>query len=154
MLWGGCQVVTGPLADAIGRRPLIVGRMVVQAAAFPAALILLSRPLLAGLVSAVLLGTGTALAQPALSAAVADYTQPAWRPHALGVYRFWRDLGYAVGAVVAGLVAQALGLNAAVIAGGALTLASGLLAARWFPASSARASAGAEAEQQAVGLLA
>jgi MFS family permease len=151
MLWGGCQLVTGPLADAIGRRPLIVGGMVVQATAFPAALILLSRPLLAGLVSAVLLGIGTALAQPALSAAVADYSQPAWRPHALGVYRFWRDLGYAIGAIVAGLVAQALGLSAAVLAGGALTLASALLAARWIPAASKRASAGAKAEQQAAG---
>jgi len=90
----------------------------------------------AGLVSAVLLGVGTAMAQPALSAAVADHTHPSWRAQGLGVYRFWRDLGYAIGAVIAGLLAQALGLSAAVIAGGVLTLASGLLAARWITGGS------------------
>jgi MFS family permease len=109
--------------------------MIVQAAAFPAALLLLARPLAAGLVSAILLGTGTAMAQPALSAAVADHTHPSWRAQGLGVYRFWRDLGYAIGAVIAGLLAQAFSLSAAVIAGGALTFASGLLAARWITAS-------------------
>ena len=132
MLWGGGQLFTGRLADTIGRRPMIVTGMVVQAAAFPAALVLLASPLVAGLVSAILLGIGTAMAQPALSAAVADHTHPLWRAQGLGVYRFWRDLGYAIGAVIAGLLAQALGLSAAVIAGGALTLASGLLAARWI----------------------
>ena len=60
---------------------------------------------MAGLVSAVLLGIGTAMAQPALSAAVADHTHPSWRAQGLGVYRFWRDLGYAIGAVIAGLLA-------------------------------------------------
>jgi MFS family permease len=132
MLWGGCQLFTGRWADTIGRRPMIVTGMIVQAAAFPAALLLLAWPLMAGLVSAILLGIGTAMAQPALSAAVADHTHPSWRAQGLGVYRFWRDLGYAIGAVTAGLLAQALGLNAAVIAGGVLTLASGLLAARWI----------------------
>jgi MFS family permease len=132
ILWGGGQLLTGRLADVIGRRPMIVAGMVVQAAAFPAALLLLSWPLMAGLVSAVLLGAGTAMAQPALSAAVADHTHPSWRAQGLGVYRFWRDLGYAIGAVIAGLLAQALGLSAAVIAGGVLTLVSGLLAARWI----------------------
>ena len=76
------------------------------------------------------------MAQPALSAAVADHTHPSWRAQGLGVYRFWRDLGYAIGAVIAGLLAQALGLSAAVIAGGALTFASGLLAARWITSGS------------------
>jgi MFS family permease len=132
MLWGGGQLATGRLADTIGRRPLIVTGMMIQAAAFPAALLLLARPLAAGLISAILLGTGTAMAQPALSAAVADHTHPSWRAQSLGVYRFWRDLGYAIGAVIAGLLAQAFNLSAAVIAGGALTFASGLLAARWI----------------------
>jgi MFS family permease len=132
MLWGGGQLVTGRLSDTIGRGPMIVSGMVIQAAAFPAALLLLAWPLAAGLVSAILLGIGTAMAQPALSAAVADHTHPSWRAQGLGVYRFWRDLGYALGAVIAGLLAQAFGLSAAVIAGGALTLASGLLAARWI----------------------
>lgn len=59
-------------------------------------------------------------------------THPSWRAQSLGIYRFWRDLGYAIGAVVAGLLAQTLGLSAAVIAGGAITFASGLLAARWI----------------------
>ena len=136
MLWGGGQLLTGRLADTIGRRPMIVTGMIVQAAAFPAVLLLLAWPLVAGLVSAVLLGIGTAMAQPALSAAVADHTHPSWRAQGLGVYRFWRDLGYAIGAVIAGLLAQALGLSAAVIAGGVLTLASGLLAARWITGGS------------------
>ena len=140
MLWGGGQLITGRLADTIGRRPMIVSGMMVQAAAFPVALLLLARPLTAGLASATLLGIGTAMAQPALSAAVADHTHPSWRAQSLGVYRFWRDLGYAVGAVIAGLLAQALGLSAAVIAGGAITFASGLLAARWITGGSSSAS--------------
>ena len=93
------QLLTGRLADTIGRRPLIVTGMIVQAAAFPAVLLLLAWPLVAGLVSATLLGIGTAMAQPALSAAVADHSHPSWRAQSLGVYRFWRDLGYAIGAV-------------------------------------------------------
>jgi MFS family permease len=132
MLWGGGQLFTGRLADTIGRRPMIVAGMMIQAAAFPAALLLLARPLMAGLVSAILLGIGTAMAQPALSAAVADHTHPSWRAQSLGVYRFWRDLGYAIGAVIAGLLAQAFNLSAAVMAGGVITFASGLLAARWI----------------------
>ena len=136
MLWGGGQLVTGRLADTIGRRPMVVSGMMVQAAAFPVALLLLSRPLTAGLASATLLGIGTAMAQPALSATVADHTSPSWRAQSLGVYRFWRDLGYAIGAVIAGLLAQAFGLSAAVIAGGAITFASGLLAAQWITGGS------------------
>jgi MFS family permease len=132
LLWGAGQLLTGRLSDTIGRKPLIVAGMIVQAAAFPAALILLARPLAAGIASAALLGTGTAMVYPALLAAVADHARPAWRAQALGAYRFWRDLGYAIGGLIAGLVATALGLSAAVIAGGAITLASGLLAARWI----------------------
>jgi MFS family permease len=132
LLWGAGQLLTGHLSDTIGRKPLIVGGMLVQAAAFPAALFLLASPLAAGLVSAVLLGAGTAMVYPALIASVADHTLPAWRAQGLGVYRFWRDLGYAAGAVIAGLIADAFSLSAAVAAGGVLTLASGLLAARWI----------------------
>jgi MFS family permease len=132
LLWGAGQLLTGRLADTIGRKPLIVAGMIVQAAAFPAALMLPGRALAAGVISAVLLGAGTAMVYPALIASVADHTHPSWRAQALGVYRFWRDLGYAAGAVVAALVAGAFGLNATVLAAGALTLVSGLLAARWI----------------------
>ncbi len=132
LLWGAGQLLTGRLSDVIGRKPLIVAGMIVQAAAFPAALMLPARPLAAGVVSAVLLGAGTAMVYPALIASVADHTHPSWRAQGLGVYRFWRDLGYAAGAVVAGLIAGAFGLSTAVLAGGALTFVSGLLAARWI----------------------
>jgi MFS family permease len=132
LLWGAGQLVTGRLSDTLGRKPLIVAGMIVQAAAFPAALMLPGQPLTAGVVSAVLLGAGTAMVYPALIASVADHTDPSWRAQGLGVYRFWRDLGYAAGAVVAGLLAGAFGLSTTVLAGGGLTFASGLLAARWI----------------------
>jgi MFS family permease len=132
LLWGAGQLLTGRLSDTLGRKPLIVTGMIVQAAAFPAALMLPARPLAAGVISAVLLGAGTAMVYPALIASVADHTDPSWRAQGLGVYRFWRDLGYAAGAMVAGLLAGAFGLSTTVLAGGALTLASGLLAARWI----------------------
>lgn len=132
LLWGAGQLPAGKLSDTLGRKPLIVAGMIVQAAAFAAALLLLARPLVAGIVSAILLGAGTAMAYPALIAAVADHSHPAWRPQALAAYRFWRDLGYAIGAVIAGLAAQAFSLTAAVAIGGALTLASGVLAASWI----------------------
>jgi MFS family permease len=135
LLWGAGQLMTGRLSDVLGRKPLIVTGMIVQAAAFPVALALPGRPLIAGILSAVLLGAGTAMVYPALIASVADHTHPSWRAQGLGVYRFWRDLGYAAGAVVAALIATAAGLPATVLAGGALTLASGLLAARWITGS-------------------
>jgi predicted MFS family arabinose efflux permease len=85
---------------------------------------------------------------PALIASVADHTRPAWRAQGLGVYRFWRDLGYALGAVLAGLIAQAAGLSTTVIAGGALTFASGLLAARWITEQRSRPDTGSGASAQ------
>ncbi|WP_262401767.1 MFS transporter [Actinomadura sp. CNU-125] len=116
LLWGLGQIPTGHLADRIGRKPLIVTGMLVQAAGFALALALLDRPLLAGVLSAVALGIGTAMVYPALIASVSDHAHPSWRANALGTYRFWRDIGYAAGA-----------LGAAV-----LTAASGILAARWI----------------------
>ncbi|MEV7022581.1 MFS transporter [Kitasatospora sp. NPDC093558] len=130
LLWGFGQIPTGHLADRIGRKPLIVYGMLVQAAGFVLALVLLDRPLLAGIVSAVLLGLGTAMVYPALIASVSDHAHPSWRANALGTYRFWRDLGYAAGALVAGVLADALGLDATIVAAAALTALSGLAAAR------------------------
>ncbi|MER5204202.1 MFS transporter [Streptomyces sp. NPDC002825] len=132
ILWGVGQIPTGHLADRIGRKPLIVTGMLVQAAGFVLALALLDTPLLAGVLSAVALGIGTAMVYPALIASVSDHAHPAWRANALGTYRFWRDIGYAAGALVAGLLADAFGLDATVIAAAALTAASGLLAAHWI----------------------
>ncbi|MFB7212768.1 MFS transporter [Streptomyces sp. NPDC056255] len=132
ILWGIGQIPTGHLADRIGRKPLIVTGMLVQAAGLVLALTLLDTPLLAGILSAVALGLGTAMVYPALIASVSDHAHPAWRANALGTYRFWRDIGYAVGALVAGVLADAVGLNATVIAAAVLTAGSGLLAARWI----------------------
>jgi MFS family permease len=132
ILWGIGQIPTGHLADRLGRKPLIVTGMLVQAVGFVLALTLLDQPLLAGVLSAVALGIGTAMVYPALIAAVSDHAHPTWRPNALGTYRFWRDIGYAAGALIAGILADAFGLNAAVIAAAVLTAGSGLLAARWI----------------------
>jgi MFS family permease len=78
---------------------------------------------------AVLLGIGTAMVYPTLMAAIADVTHPSWRARAIGIYRLWRDLGYAGGAVAAGVLADAIGLRGAVWAVAAVTLASGLVVA-------------------------
>ncbi|MEV4477336.1 MFS transporter [Nonomuraea sp. NPDC049504] len=123
---------TGHLADRLGRKPLIVSGMLVQAGGFVLALALLERPLLAGILSAVALGLGTATVYPALIASVSDHAHPAWRAGALGTYRFWRDIGYAAGALLAGILADAFDLEATVIAAAVLTAASGLLASRWI----------------------
>ncbi|EST19020.1 MFS transporter [Streptomyces roseochromogenus] len=132
ILWGLGQIPTGHLSDRIGRKPLIVTGMLVQATGFVLALALLDTPLLAGVLSAIALGLGTAMVYPALIASVSDHAHPAWRANALGTYRFWRDIGYAAGALVAGILADALGLNATVVAAAVLTAGSGLLAAHWI----------------------
>lgn len=132
ILWGLGQPYTGHLSDRLGRKPLIVTGMLVQAAGFVLALALLHWPLIAGITSAGALGIGTAMVYPALIAAVSDHAHPSWRVNALGTYRFWRDLGYAAGALVAGILADALDLDATVIAAAVLTAASGLLAAYWI----------------------
>ncbi len=132
ILWGIGQIPTGHLADRIGRKPLIVTGMLVQAAGFVLAIALLDSPLLAGVLSAVALGIGTAMVYPALIASVSDHAHPSWRANALGTYRFWRDIGYAAGALVAGALADTLGLDATVIAAAVLTAGSGLLAAAWI----------------------
>jgi MFS family permease len=128
VVWGVGQIVTGSLADRIGRKPLIVWGMLVQAAGHAVIGLGLAAPLLSGLAGSVLLGLGTAMVYPALLAAVGDVAHPIWRATSLGIYRFWRDLGYAVGALMAGAVAALLGLVWAVHVAGILTALSGILA--------------------------
>ncbi len=126
-VWGLGQLATGPLSDRLGRKPLIVGGMVVQGVAIAAIAAVRGFP--AWLGAAALLGAGTAMVYPTLIAAVGDVAHPAWRASALGVYRFWRDLGFAVGALVAGLVADALGYQVAIGVVAFLAVAAGGVAA-------------------------
>jgi MFS family permease len=128
VVWGAGQIVTGSSADRIGRKPLIVGGMLIQAIGHAVIGLGLAAPLLSGLVGSVLLGLGTAMVYPALLAAVGDVAHPTWRATSVGVYRFWRDLGYAAGALMAGVVATVLGLVWAVHVAGILTALSGVLA--------------------------
>lgn len=127
VVWGVGQIVTGPLADKIGRKPLIVWGMFVQVLGHIVIGLEMFDPLTAGLVGSVLLGLGTAMVYPALLAAVSDAAHPSWRASSLGVYRFWRDIGYAVGALMAGIVASILGLVWAVHIAGIITLLSGIV---------------------------
>jgi len=115
------------LSDRWGRKGLIVGGMWVQAAAL--ALTAAAREFTWWLVASVLLGVGTAMVYPTLIAAVSDASQPDWRARALSVYRFWRDLGYAIGALSAGLIADRFGFAAAIYAIAALTFSSGTIVA-------------------------
>ena len=125
--WGVGQLVTGALSDRTGRKPLIVWGMWVQAVGIAATA--LSATFAGFAIGGVLLGLGTAMVYPTLLAAVGDVAHPAWRASAVGVYRLWRDLGYALGALLAGLIADAFGLGAAMWAIAALTFASGVVAA-------------------------
>jgi MFS family permease len=115
------------LSDRIGRKSLIASGMWVQAAAI--GVMAVSQRPWAFAVASVLLGLGTAMVYPTLLAAIGDVAQPAWRASAVGVYRLWRDLGYAVGALLAGLTADAIGLAGAMWLVAGLTLASGIVAA-------------------------
>jgi MFS family permease len=125
--WSIGQLATGALSDRIGRKPLITSGMWVQAAGI-GAMAVSQRPW-AFAVASVLLGIGTAMVYPTLLAAIGDVAQPAWRASAVGVYRLWRDLGYAVGALLAGVAADAFGLSAAMWLVAGLTFASGIVAA-------------------------
>jgi MFS family permease len=126
-VWGLSQLFTGALSDKIGRKKLIAGGMWVQALGI--AVTAVSHGFAAFAAGAVLLGLGTAMVYPTLLAAIGDVAHPTWRASAVGVYRLWRDLGYALGALLAGVVADALGLAAAIWVVAAITFASGLLAA-------------------------
>lgn len=124
-VWGIAQLYTGHLSDRIGRKGLIWGGMTVQAAAI--ALFLVQNRFPIWTAAAVLLGLGTAMVYPTLLAAIGDVSHPDWRASALGVYRLWRDSGYAVGALLAGIVADKLGMSPAIACVAALTLLSGII---------------------------
>jgi MFS family permease len=126
-VWGLGQLLTGPLSDRLGRKPLITGGMLVQAVALAGTAA--AGSFLPWAACAILLGVGTAMVYPTLLAAISDVAHPSWRATAVGVYRLWRDAGFAVGALLAGLVADLAGLEAAVWAIAVLTAASGLLVA-------------------------
>ncbi len=129
-VWGVLQVATGPLSDRWGRKGLIVGGMWVQAGGL--LVTVLGRSFGWWLLGSVLLGLGTAMVYPALIAAVSDASHPSWRARSLSVYRFWRDMGYAVGALSAGIVADFFGLSWAIGSVGVLTFASGAVVAGVF----------------------
>ncbi len=130
-VWALGQLVTGPLSDRWGRKGLIVWGMWLQALAHPVIAFGAKFDVrLTGIGGAMLLGLGTAMVYPSLLAAVSDIAHPAWRARSLSVYRAWRDLGYAVGAAIAGFVAGVLGLVWSIHIAGMLTLISGVIA--WF----------------------
>jgi len=124
-VWAVGQIVTGGLSDRIGRKPLIVGGMLLQAAAI--AVIALGGTFGVWLLASATLGLGTAMVYPTLLAAIADVADPVWRGSAIGVYRLWRDLGFAFGALLVGLLADRSGMPAAIVAIAAITAGSGLV---------------------------
>jgi MFS family permease len=127
VVWGVLQVATGPLSDRFGRKELIARGMFVQAVGIWLTVLVPTYP--AWLIGAALQGLGTAMVYPTLLAAITDHAHPTWRATSLGVYRFWRDLGYAIGALLSGAVADFVGLGATIHLVAALTLASGLVVA-------------------------
>lgn len=129
--WGIVQLWTGALSDRIGRKRLIAGGMLAQGMALLA--MLLVRGFGGWLLTGALLGIGTAMVYPTLLAAIGDVAHPTWRGSAVGVYRLWRDSGYAVGALLAGGLADAFSMSVAIGAVGVLTLASGALVAIRMP---------------------
>jgi MFS family permease len=125
--WGLAQLVTGAWSDTIGRKWLIASGMWVQAVGI--GVVIVSTGFGGFALGAALLGVGTAMVYPTLLAAIGDVAHPSWRASSVGVYRLWRDLGYAIGALLAGVLADALGLPSAMWAVAALTFASGVVVA-------------------------
>jgi len=126
-VWGFGQMATGGLSDRWGRKWLIVAGMLLQAAGL--ALVAAATGFTVWVIAAVLMGAGTAMVYPVLLAVIGDVAHPTWRARAVGAYRLWRDLGYAVGALIAGITADLLGLRAAIWLIAALTAASGIIVA-------------------------
>jgi MFS family permease len=126
-VWGLGQLITGTLSDRYGRKPFIVGGMLLQGLAL--AIVAIGHTFPVWAMALVLLGAGTAMVYPTLLAAIGDVAHPTWRARAVGVYRLWRDGGFAVGALLAGIIADLAGIRAATWTIAALTAASGLYAA-------------------------
>lgn len=129
--WGIAQLFTGALSDRVGRKRLIAGGMVLQGLALLG--MLAAAGFLWWMFVGALLGLGTAMAYPTLLAAIGDVAHPSWRASAVGIYRFWRDLGYAVGAILAGTLADVFDVPTAIATIGALTVASGIVVALRMP---------------------
>jgi MFS family permease len=123
-VWGIGQLATGALSDRIGRKRLIVSGMLLQAAAL--ALTAAAHGFVLWAFAAVFLGAGTAMVYPTLLAVIGDVAHPSWRASAVGVYRLWRDAGFAFGAVLAGVIADSFGMSAAIWVVAGLTATSGL----------------------------
>jgi MFS family permease len=138
--WGIAQLGTGALSDRIGRKWLISTGMLIQAGAL--ALVAGSTSYGPWIVAAVLLGLGTAMVYPTLLAAIGDVAHPMWRARAVGVYRLWRDAGFAAGALLAGLIADLWGLTTAVWVVAVLTAGSGLVVAARMYETRARSDTG------------
>ena len=125
--WGILQVATGPLSDRWGRKGLIVAGMWIQSAGL--FLTAATRQFEWWLAGSLLLGVGTAMVYPSLIAAVSDASHPTWRARSLSVYRFWRDLGYAIGALSAGIIADIFGMAWSIESIAGLTFLSGMVVA-------------------------
>jgi MFS family permease len=126
-VWGICQLFTGAFSDRVGRKWMIAGGMWVQAGGI--GLIAATDSFSSWMTGAVFLGVGTAMVYPTLLAAIGDVAHPSWRASAVGVYRLWRDAGYAFGALLSGIIADVLGIVWAIAAIGALTFVSGSIVA-------------------------
>ncbi len=130
-LWGLLQLWTGGLSDRLGRKPLIAAGMLLQGLALFT--VASGSGFWVWFVGSALLGAGTAMVYPTLLAAVADVAHPAWRGSAVGVYRLWRDSGYAFGAIVAGLLADLVGIAFAIMVGGGVAVLSALFVTLRMP---------------------
>jgi MFS family permease len=126
-IWGLGQLVTGGLSDRIGRKRLIAGGMIIQAVAIGA--IAATTGFVPWLAASLFLGIGTAMVYPTLLAAIGDVAHPSWRARSVGIYRLWRDGGFAVGAILAGVLADSFGVTTAIWTVAALTALSGVVVA-------------------------
>ena len=124
-VWGLGMIITGKMADRICKKDMLFWGMILQAVAL--ILFVMGSSVVQFIVLSILLGWGTAMVYPTFLASIAQYTHPHDRPKSLGVFRLWRDLGYAVGAIITGIIADAIGITSSIIFIGGLTAASGLL---------------------------